>query len=461
MRSVTSQIRPVHVAIAAAAVLATARFIYSGIYWPVTNGAWGQLALEELPPLFGLVLRGEEIKQIDPRQYGVVVFIVAHLLLLVGSGGMRALELGLLAVGHMAVFSSLIFVWLALSTARDLRTLGALALLWYTFTPVYQILGVKNVESWQLSFLSAGFLAYVGARSRPWSGAAAAAGMMTKVLPVIVLAFLTVRDRRTLLAGALTTLGLILLGQLLYGPLMGFGYLPHLAFGAQGVTQWLAGWHDSESLRAIVYKVASGFRLENYLAAVPPATLPLVVVTSNLLAALAMLYLVFVGWHGRRLRESRERLAVEFSVAVLVMLLVSPVTPHEYMIMALPAYATAFWLLLRRYPQRWPLTAQAALASSLALVGTIVPMKVVVALLPLDILVRIAGVPLDESQAYRHFLFPAVGLLMLVAVMVWLEWVTRRRFAEGESPAPTTPDLGRVMREASAPRVLVAGSADA
>lgn len=435
------RIRPIHLAIGAAALLAAARFVYSGIYWPATNGAWGQLALEQLPPLFGLVLRGEEITQIDTRQYGVVVFIVAHVVLLAVGGGMRALEIGLLALGHLAVLSSLVLVWLALSTARDVRMLGVLALLWYSFTPTYQILGVKNVESWQLFFLSLGFLLYLSARSRPWSGAAAAAGMMIKVLPVIVLAFLMVRDRRTLLAGVLTSLGLLFLGQVLYGPLMGLDYLPHLASGAQGLTQATAGWHENNALRGIVYKIAAGFRLENYMAAVPPAAAPFADVASNLLAALAMLYLAFVAWQGRGLRESRERLAVEFSIAVLVMLLVSPSTPHEFMIMALPAYATAFWLLLRGHPRRWPVLARAALVSSLALVGTVVPMNVVAAVLPLDVLAAIAAVPLDESQAYRHFLLPGVGLVLLAAVLVWLERVTRRRFAEKPPALTTLPDL--------------------
>lgn len=422
--------RTVALLLTAVTVLTAVRLLHSGFIWPWTTHSWLALQTEQLPPLFGLVLDGRPITEIDARQYGVVVFLIVHPLLLVVGRNFQALELALLVVAHAAVLGALILVWLRLFKGWGWRALLLFVAFWYNFTPIYHILGIKNVDAWQLFFLSAGFFLYTSAdpRHRALAGIPIGAAILTKLLPIVVLSYFAIRDRRAFATGCATIVALLAVGHALYGPLMGLLYLPNVALRGSEWALGLVTWYENDAVRGIVYKVFAGFRLlPTYFLDISPSAATLAARISDVLTVAVGAYLIWVAWRGRHMATSTERQAVEYSFATVVMLLASTLTPHEFMLLALPAYSTCLWLLARSRPVTWPRVATAALAVSIVLVGTFVPMSVIVRMFPLALLIDASGAyRLDLSQAYRYFLFPAAGLLCLAAVIAWLERRTGR-----------------------------------
>jgi len=249
---------------------------------------------------------------------------------------------------------------------------------------------------------------------------------MTKLLPFVVLAFFALRDRRAFVVGVIGVAALVVVGQVLYGPLMGLEYLPNILVSTTQLTDWTAPWYENDAIRGFVYKIAAGFRLGNaYFLDMSQESERAARLISYVLSVPVIAYFAFVAWRGRASADPRRR-AIEFSIAILVMLLVSPSTPHEFMLLALPAYATAIRLFQSGIPRPWPRLATGSLALSIALVATVVPLSVVTSVLPIAWLRDLVGAGLlDPGEFYRFLLFPGVGLLLLCGLMVWLELTTR------------------------------------
>ena len=416
-------------------------FAYSGVYSPLTNYSWAQLSQEQLPPLISFV-NGHPIESIDRRQYGAVLFFVVHPILALTRGDLRVVELVLLAIGHLCVAASFVILWRSLFAG--LAT-GALVLLvvWYNFEPIYGILATKNVELWELLLLTISFVAYVSpARRSAIAGAAAGLASMVKLLPLVVVGFFLLRDRRAFVA-AIAAIGVILVvAQILYGDLMGFGYFPQIAQRSTATTENIFGWWENNAISGVVHKLLAGFRLEAYFVVLPPDLVGVARVLAWGLSGVFLGGLAWIALRGRR-SSSVEIRAVEFSLVLVVMLFVSPNTHQDYMVLALPAYATGSWLRARSWPDAWPLWATATLVASVVLVGEILPTRLFVSLIPgLPRLAEVTG--LDVGAAYLYYLFPALGLALLLATLMWT-YRAGTRF-ERERVAPLEVSRSRALR---------------
>jgi len=247
--------------------------------------------------------------------------------------------------------------------------------------------------------------------------------------------YLVVRAWRVALIGLLAMLALLAIGQVLYGPLFGFGYpLAMASMGSDTVARWSTHF-ENNSVRGLLFKLAAGFRLQGdtTIYVLDPRWYPFLNVLAYLLAGALVGYLVWAAWCGRG-NDSVPRRAIEFSLGIVTMLLVSPHTAQDYLALSLPVLAVWLYLWSKRLPRPWGL-GQTLLAALAALfIGVFVPMNLVAHVLPFGWLLNVtqnAHNILFEDQigsaigAYDFFGFPGLGLLLGWLVLLRLERQSR------------------------------------
>ena len=252
--------RLINAAIALAAVYSLVHVIVSGVIQPVRAPAMGQV-LEELQPLYRLFTTGAATVD-HPRQYGPVFLALFHPVYRVTmtrpdllAWYAYALDLAAIVVAFLATRRA-IGRWAAMHdvTLPGMMT-PALLLLWANFSPLYGVLAVKNVELWELAMIAVAGAALLEERRwrAAWSIAAAA---LTKMLPLVFVPYLLLRDRRTFVYTLIAMAAILAAAQLLYGDQMGFGYGPMIASAAlSGEGYGNAGiWHENVSIRGLAFK---------------------------------------------------------------------------------------------------------------------------------------------------------------------------------------------------------------
>jgi hypothetical protein len=181
----------------------------------------------------------------------------------------------------------------------------------------------------------------------------------------------------------------------------------------------------------LLFKVAAGFRLQGDTTTyvLDPGWYPWLNLLAYLVAAGLFGYLAWAAWRGRGI-DSPARRAIEFSLAIVTMLLVSPHTAQDYLITALPVLAVWLWLWSHRLPSPWTVGQMALGGAAAFLIGVFVPMTVVARLLPFTWLVSVTGntnnaVFVDQVGsaigAYNFFGLPGLGVLLAWLLLVRLE----------------------------------------
>jgi hypothetical protein len=408
------------------AVLSLVRLVSTAFAYGIP--AWFD---EELNPLIGLLTRGQPIAQIDARQYGVVVFLVFDLPLRFFGANQSALATYATFVALAA--SGIAFALAARRFAHDdvVRVL-ILAIAWSSAVPLLYVVAQHMVDAWQLAFLSASlFLLTAPSRARLLAGVPLAAATLTKLLPALLLVYLCVRSWRTGLIGLASVVVLLGVGQVLYGPLMGFGYpFAVLSMGGDTVGRWSTHF-ENNSLRGLIFKLAAGFRLQadSALYVLEPTWVPALNVAAYVGAFALISYLLWAAWLGRH-NDSPARRAIEFSLAIVTMLLVSPHTAQDYLVTALLVLAVWLWLWSHGLPTSWSIGQTVLAAVAALLIGVFLPMNLVARILPIGWLLTLTQntqniLFVDQIGqaigAYNFLGFPALGLVLAWIVLVRLE----------------------------------------
>lgn len=444
----------------AAALLYTAvHFWYSGIHQPRKNPSF-YIMLKQVPPLIEHMKHGGPVRAIDRPQYGpVFYFIMQPVLAVCGDDPlllvrwMHALQLLALVIAFFFCISS-IRLWLAGISAPRSPPLPflmmLLALLWLNFSPMYYIVAISTPELWELALISSALYAYLRGRRFLASFLLCAAALL-KVLPLALLLYFAVRDRRALWYSAISILLLLSAGQWLYGWQMGYGYPLSIVRNMFGMTFNIL-WHENVSLKAMVVRLFSGFNL-------PPGMHDTVIDDGALSVANAVaqgMQVAGIGWVVWMLarmpppqaepQRSRD-IVWGWSLLSAAVLLFAPFVSFEYMTLCLLALSVVCVLFaidpaLRR--DRW---AVASFAMALLLVATPATRQVINHLLPLAAIGRLAGTThLTLSETYQYFGFPTLGMAGFLVTL----WLVRRRLlglAEGKeaSHVSASPAAGPVV----------------
>jgi hypothetical protein len=387
---------------------------------------------EELNPLIGLITRGQPIAQIDPRQYGVVVFLVFDPALRLLGPNLAEVATYATWVGLLAAGAAFAFAARRYAAGGSLARVLVLVVAWSSAVPLLYVIAQHMVDAWQLCFVSASLFLFTGSvRQRRFAGLPLAAATLTKLLPALLLLYLFVRSWRASLIG-LAGIGVLLaIGQALYGSLMGFGYpLLVLSGGSDTVARWSTHF-ENNSIRGLLFKVGAGFRLQGdtttYI--LDPRLFGVLNVLAYALSVGLVAYLLVVAWRGRG-RDSIARRSIEFSLAIVTMLLVSPHTAQDYLVTALPVLAVWLYLWAERLPRAWSVGQTALGALAALFIGVFVPMNLFARVLPLGWLVNVTGnahniLFVDQIGmgvgAYDFFGFPGLGLLLGWLLLVRLE----------------------------------------
>ena len=403
-------------------------FFVSGIRSPLSIPGIGHVETE-IPPLREHLRTGEPVHTDNPRQYGPVFFFVMHPLLRLTGDDSRQLAKWIYALELLCLLGSFLLVcatlrrWSSSASVRDWRlTVAWLAVLWLNFAPMYAILAQKNVEMWELLYLSVALYAYL--RGWRWvAGTAIAAGGLTKLIPFAWMYYFLLRDRKAFAyaCGAVTVF--LLLGQMLYGSAMGIRYLPDRFATTLGASTWALGWHENVSLKAMIGKTAGHLRPPDprngeggYDVLLSPRRAAVVVALGNVaeLAGLVGLSWVILA---SALPRTPQRTLWEWSLLTTAVLVLSPTNAFEWAVLELGAISYAFVRLTESRGR--PIAAAASLSASALLLGTIVPRQLLNQLTMVERINRWTGYThLTPSEAYQYYGFPLLGLVLLT-VSVW------------------------------------------
>ena len=386
---------------------------------------------EELNPLINLLVHNQPISQVDARQYGVVVFMVFDLPVRLLGANLAALALYAALVALPCIVLAYFLIARRFAGDDPAHWL-VLALAWSSSVPLLYVIAQHMVDAWQLLFVSASLFLFTGSvRQQRWAGVPLAFATLTKLLPGLLLVYLAVRAWRVALIGAGAIVILLGVGQLLYGSLVGFGYpLAMLSMGGETVARWSTHF-ENNSVRGLVFKIADGFRLDgdttNYV--LNPGLFPILNLLAYALAAGLVGYLLFAAWRGRK-DESTPRRAIELSLGLVTMLLVSPHTAQDYLVTVLPVLGVWLFLWTHGLPRPWSFGQSLLGAVSALLIGVFVPMNFAARALPIGWLLGVTGnahntLFVDQIGsaigAYEFFGFPGLGLLLAWLVMMRLE----------------------------------------
>jgi hypothetical protein len=435
--------------VAAAVIYSVAHFVLSGVVFALQTPNIGQV-VEELQPLYRLFTSGEATVD-HPRQYGPIFLMLFHPVYRMDlvdrtllSYYAYALDLIAIAIGFIATFDA-IRTWAA---SRGVRVGGtmllALGLLWANFSPLYAVLVIKNVEIWELALIAVAGAAVL--RGRRWVTASSiAAAALIKMLPLVFVPYLLLRDRRTF-AYTLVALGVFLtISQLLYGTAMGWGYLPAMiaaAAGGDGFGNALGlVWHENVSLRGLVLK-AFGFLTFPDLAIADPVNtrgvfvrvVPELQGTARMVALIVQgLAVCWVGWTllRRVFRPEPGRSFWDWALVGIMMLVLAPQISQDYMVLTLGAFS----FVLAGCMIHGTRAAWIEFAIAVLLVGNILPRGVFSRLVLIDPIIAVSGYThLTRSEAYQYFCFPLLGLLILVRA--WMRLSAADDAAARLRPAP-------------------------
>jgi hypothetical protein len=408
------------VLIAVVLAAALARLLVSGIF---TGSGLPINVSENFEPLFRLLVDGREIDALGPRQYGVVAFLIFDPVIRIFGRNESAINLWGLLVGLLCLGTA--FASMVRRFGIHGRNVALLGILWAGFLPVVLALALRHFDMFVLGFLAAGLFFYTGSVSqRTWTGVMIAAGFLTKLLPGVFLPVLLVREPRAFAFGMLAIALLLSIGQVMYGTLMGLGYLPFLATSGVETSYVFSLHNENNSLRGLLYKAASGFHVGAGAHLAEPANAQLLNYVAFGVELGLLGYLLYVVFRYRR-TEGLERRSAEFALALVTMYLIAPQTSHEHMVSMILAYTVLGWLWLTR-SSVLSMRLIVITAVSLLLVGVYLPLSLVAAVVPLEDITRRLG---NEAAAFSgspagtyDFLgFPGYGLILGWVVLVIVE----------------------------------------
>lgn len=425
---------------------------YAAVWQPLQHDSILQIG-GEMQPLQRHYL-GLPVTSDNPRQYGPVFIMLldpmmrwfagpdpAHLepervtasgepVASAGGHGLsRALyvfELCCLGIS-LACWLTLFRQWARERYALDAKDIGrmtfALVLLWLNFSPLLYILYVKNVEGWELAFLS--LAAYASVRRRDAAaGLFVASAALIKMLPAFFFAFLLVRNRRSFVFACVSFVLLLGVSQWIYGGDLGFAYAARMIRATLGRT-WALTWHENMSIKAMMIKALGHLRAPSagasnlfddprtgYYVDIAADRLSLANVMGTAVQVIGVLWTL--GALARTTIGGADPLW-SWTFGLLMMMTLSPLISYEYTMLVLPTFSYVVALAFARPALRRDRVFIGCVLVALVLVANIVPRSLLVAPLPLA---RMAGAPhLKPTEAYQYLGLPLAGLLCLVVAM--------------------------------------------
>lgn len=438
MRERATMHRIVWIVTVIALCYSAAHFIQSGVIFPIHQANIAKFE-EETPALREHIRTGEPVHFGNPVQYGPVFFFVMHPLLVHTQGNAERLSNALYAIQLPCIALALLLTFATLKPlvrAADWPLTAAwIVVLWMNFAPLYTILAVKSVETWELLLLSLALYGYV--REKLWLlGIAIAAAALVKVLPLIFFYYLLLTNRRAFAYACVALAAILVVSHLLYGPEMGIWYLPTVARAASGHSFGLL-WHENLSVKALIAKLIGHLDAPDIAAGRGGSTLRMTdsqlstaILLGNIAVGIGLALLTWVLL--RPAKRTRDQILWDWSLVTVAMLILSPNTTFEYATLAL---GTISYALVRAAGFGAPVENRRlnwlTLGAAMFFLGVLLPRQLLNRLTFVETFTRWSGYKhLTPSEAYQYYCLPLLGLVLLTAAI----WQIQPR-----GPRPSVP----------------------
>jgi hypothetical protein len=270
-----------------------------------------------------------------------------------------------------------------------------------------------------------------------WATAfAIAAAGLAKLLPLLFVYYFLLRDRRAFVHTCAAIVVILALAHAVYGPRMGFMYLPSVLTSSVGET-WALDWHENNSIKGIVAKLLGYLRNPHHLTTEQIAVLkrpdgrrveldtwraPAAALLGTAAQFLLLILLTWACLSGQRTPVSAKRIIWEWSLVAVAMLIISPNTAFEYTVLALGALSYALTRLIADPAARARRGLWATYLGSALLLGALLPRSVLNKGTFVEMITQFTDYShLSPSEQYQYYGFPFIGLCLLAASL----WVLR------------------------------------
>jgi GT2 family glycosyltransferase len=260
---------------------------------------------------------------------------------------------------------------------------AALAAVWLNFFPLYEAIGERNIEIFELFLLAAALGALSRGRER-LAGAAIGVATMTKFLPFLFVPYFWLTGRKKAFWSSLGTIAVI-------------GWMTHFTIGFQhsDTLSYLQSYDynpafwNNQALSGVIARLQIG-----------PAP-------RWLASVLGGAMLAAIGWFFHRTR-GRGDTALECSMLAIAMVLVPLHARTHYLLFLLPGLTVGLahvWRGVPQVPKWWT----AGLVTAFLLSGLVVP---------LSLIDRLVGQPgFSFARELQQLSIPAMGALLLLGLL--------------------------------------------
>jgi Glycosyltransferase family 87 len=416
------------------------RYLHSAVLGAASPETWLTVS-DQLRPLIEKIWHGVPLTQTIPLlasafRYGPVLYIVAGPIV-AATRSAQTIHDAVLVIGHLCFWLTLYLI-----DRRMLRpahwTIRVIVVgVALNFTPALESLRCGCLDTWEMLAITAGFFLLTSTVRwvRHLSAAPVVAGILTKLMPVIPLLFVIRRRWKSALVATATTVAILAVGHVAYGPEMGFGFPGRAARVMMSFDSEWPLWWENDSPRGLAYKAFAGFALkpsavvngkprysfDSYFIKVPSGPRRIIDLAMDSAAVMLLAFAAVRLW-GWRFSPGLETLRIlgGFASAIVIHHLVTPYSTHQY----LPATLIAFVFVLCGFLKRYVTRGEVSLALlSLILIGNIVPKTIIVWMLGLSYLnAKLHSAPqLDAGKLYTFYGLPGIGLILLAVVVLRLQ----------------------------------------
>jgi len=398
---------------------AAVHFLYSGIYMPLfrLHGTtfWDQYAhltthLSNGKPL--VTPPGELV-----RGYGTVFFFISYPLayfFLNTTTIENVLALFNLTLG-LAIF--VILYKTLFDRSRKIVALLFFTIVYFNFAPMMEIIAERNCEMWEYALIVLSMIFIMrDDGSRGWNrwnvgtGGFIGIASMIKLLPLVFVYYLLVRNFRAFAVSIITIVLIVSASEAVFSGDIGFQYFSTVLIKAAGGDNYVRGDWENISLLGLLDKLHNVYRIEWFTMAVSTLTHKVILVISMVLS----------GYYVYRYRNTKEKTMVEYGLFSVFMMLFSPHSALDYAVLALPFYCV-FFALFFNGKLSVTIFDRAALGISYLMVGLFLPMTFYGKYLPWNLLNKLFDYPGPHYEGVLGLSFKLYGVPtfgMIIAVLL-------------------------------------------
>jgi hypothetical protein len=391
-------------------------FLYSGIYMPFFK-LGGSTFFDQYAHLTAHLSTGKPL--VTPpgeliRGYGPVFFFLCYPLAYFSSNGSTISTI--LAFVNLTLGLA-IFVMLYRTLFDQPRKTTALlffTIVYFNFAPMMEIIAERNCEMWEYALIMFSMILIMRDDGRGWNrwnvGAGVCIGLasMIKLLPLIFVFYLLLRNFRAFASSIITIILVMLASEAVFAGDVGFQYFSTVFIKAAGGDNYVRGDWENISLLGLLDKLRNVYKIKWFTTSMSTLTHKVILVASMLIS----------GYYVYRYRNTKEKTVMEYAVFSIFTMLLSPHSALDYAVLTLPFYCV-FFALFFNGKINVTIFDGAALVISYLMVGLFLPMTFYGKYLPwnfMDKLFDYTGVHYEGclGQSFKTYGVPTFGMIIAV-----------------------------------------------